>query len=177
MSEQYEDLGITQNQDGDYWDVVIPDLDFDTSYALQAGWMYSNKTLGISELSDRFIFTTDAEPGLPAPKFVNSDLTIYQGKLQVNWQGTDYTSTPYVLTLDYIDILYKKSTDSTFASAGVLKKAGSILIPGTPGLTYNVKLVAYSTLGKASADSQIQTIQLIGSLAIQIFKIMNIMEY
>ena len=163
MSEQYEDLGITQNQDGDYWDVVIPDLDFDTSYALQAGWMYSNKTLGISELSDRFIFTTDAEPGLPAPKFVNSDLTIYQGKLQVNWQGTDYTSTPYVLTLDYIDILYKKSTDSTFASAGVLKKAGSILIPGTPGLTYNVKLVAYSTLGKASADSQIQTIQLIGS--------------
>ena len=163
MSEQYPDLGITQNQDGDYWDVVIPDLDFDTSYALQAGWTYSDKTLGISELSDRFIFTTDAEPGLPAPKFVNSDLTIYQGKLQVNWQGTDYTSTPYVLTLDYIDILYKKSTDSTFASAGVLKKAGSILIPGTPGLTYNVKLVAYSTLGKASADSQIQTIQLIGS--------------
>lgn len=163
MSEQYEDLGITQNQDGDYWDVVIPDLDFDTSYALQAGWMYSDKTLGVSELSDRFNFTSIAEPGLPAPKFVNSDLTIYQGKLQVNWQGTDYTSTPYVLTLDYIDILYKKSTDSTFVSAGVLKKAGSILIPGTPGLTYNVKLVAYSTLGKASADSQIQTIQLIGS--------------
>jgi hypothetical protein len=58
MSEQYPDLGITQKQDGDYWDIVIPDLDCSTDYALQAAWIYSDKVLGTSEFSDRFNFRT-----------------------------------------------------------------------------------------------------------------------
>jgi hypothetical protein len=157
--------------DNNYYNVTILDLDPSVTTELyldiQLAWLYKDITKGpdgngISPYSTPIRIPLPFET-LNPPKFVSSDLTIYQGKIKVNWQGTDNTSTPYAANLDYIDVLYKKSSDSTWASAGILKKAGSILIPGTPKLTYNVKLVAYSTLGKSSADSEIQSIQLIGS--------------
>ncbi|NBP57955.1 hypothetical protein EBU71_15740, partial [bacterium] len=55
---QYPDLGITQKQDGEYWDIVIPNLDLLTTYGAQFAWVYKDKDLGVSEYSDVFEFTT-----------------------------------------------------------------------------------------------------------------------
>ena len=85
MSEQYPDLGITQNQDGDYWDVVIPDLDLSTDYALQAAWIFSDKTLGTSEFSDRFNFRTPG-PRRTCPINVVAVWDNDTADLKVSWE-------------------------------------------------------------------------------------------
>jgi len=85
VSEQYPDLGITQNQDGDYWDVVIPDLDLSTDYALQAAWIFSDKTLGTSEFSDRFNFRTPG-PRRTCPINVVAVWDNDTADLKVSWE-------------------------------------------------------------------------------------------
>lgn len=60
MAEKNQDLGITQKQDGDYWDIVVPGLDASTDYAAQFAWVYADKTKGTSEFSDFFEFRTPA---------------------------------------------------------------------------------------------------------------------
>jgi hypothetical protein len=97
MSEQYPDLGITQKQDGDYWDVVIPDLDCDTDYALQVAWIYSDKSLGSSEFSDRFNFRT-VGPSRVCPINVVASWDAKAG-LNVSWQKNDNRVKNYVITL------------------------------------------------------------------------------
>jgi hypothetical protein len=85
MSEQYPDLGITQKQDGDYWDVVIPDLDCSTDYALQAAWVFSDKALGTSEFSDRFNFRTPG-PRRTCPINVVAVWDNTTANLKVSWE-------------------------------------------------------------------------------------------
>ena len=85
MSEQYPDLGITQKQDGDYWDVVIPDLDCSTDYALQAAWVFSDKALGTSEFSDRFNFRTPG-PRRTCPINVVAVWDNNTADLKVSWE-------------------------------------------------------------------------------------------
>jgi hypothetical protein len=85
MSEQYPDLGITQKQDGDYWDVVIPDLDCSTDYALQAAWAFSDKALGTSEFSDRFNFRTPG-PRRTCPINVVAVWDNTTANLKVSWE-------------------------------------------------------------------------------------------
>ena len=85
MSEQYPDLGITQKQDGDYWDVVIPDLDCSTDYALQAAWVYSDKSFGTSEFSDRFNFRTPG-PRRTCPINVVAAWDNSTADLKVSWE-------------------------------------------------------------------------------------------
>jgi hypothetical protein len=97
VSEQYPDLGITQSQDGDYWDVVIPDLDCNTDYALQAAWIYSDKALGTSEFSDRFNFRTPA-PSRICPSNVAATWDAKAG-LNVSWTKNDQRVKNYVVNL------------------------------------------------------------------------------
>lgn len=97
MSERYEDLGITQSQDGDYWDVVIPDLDCSTDYALQVAWIFSDKALGSSEFSDRFNFTTPG-PSRVCPANVAATWDAKAG-LNVTWQKNDTRVKNYVINL------------------------------------------------------------------------------
>jgi hypothetical protein len=97
MSEQYPDLGITQKQDGDYWDVVIPDLDCNTDYALQAAWVFSDKSLGTSEFSDRFNFRTPA-PSRVCPASVVATWDAKAG-LSVTWVKNDNRVRNYVINL------------------------------------------------------------------------------
>jgi len=85
MSEQYPDLGITQKQDGDYWDVVIPDLDCNTDYALQVAWIYSDKSSGTSEFSDRFNFRTPG-PSRTCPINVVAVWDQSTADLKVSWE-------------------------------------------------------------------------------------------
>ena len=94
MSEQYKDLGITESQDGDYWDIVIPDLDFNTAYALQAAWVYVDSEKGTSDLSDRFNFTTPDQEGLLSPQFTSNNLYAENSILYISWNGMDSGGNP-----------------------------------------------------------------------------------
>ena len=156
MSEQYPDLGITQNQDGDYWDVVIPDLDFDTSYALQAGWMYSDKSLGVSELSDRFNFTTDAEPAILAPHFISTDVYAINSILYIKWDGLDSSLAAYdAAKLKQVNVWIKGGDfGEAFKQIGqVFTKAQTLQINATKKSTYCIKLQAESKQGNFSSFS------------------------
>jgi len=65
VAEKNQDLGVTQKQDGDYTDIVIPELDLLTTYGLQVAWVYADKEKGVSEFSDVFEWTT---PGPNRPE-------------------------------------------------------------------------------------------------------------
>ena len=155
MSEQYPDLGITQNQDGDYWDVVIPDLDFDTSYALQAGWMYSDKALGVSELSDRFIFTTISEPAILAPHFIATDLDAINSILYIKWDGLSSGLVPYDSAILKKVNVWIKGGDygEAYKQVHSFTESGLHQINATQKTTYCVKLQAESKQDNFSAFS------------------------
>lgn len=156
MSEQYPDLGITQSKDGDYWDIVVPDLDFDTDYALQAGWIYTDKEKGTSELSDRFNFTTLEQPGLLAPQFREQDLDAIGSILYVTWSGKDSSAQSYSeAILKQVNIWIKGGDfgEQYVQYAGSFTKAGTIQINATKVSNYCVKLQAESKLGKFSSFS------------------------
>lgn len=85
MAEPYADLGITQKQDGDYWDIVIPDLDANTDYAAQFAWVYSDKSKGNSPYSDFFEFTTPA-PRRTCPINVQATWDESTADLKVVWE-------------------------------------------------------------------------------------------
>ena len=150
MAGKYEDLGITQDKDGDYFDVIIPNLDLATEYELSVAWVYSDKTLGISPYSDPYTFVTTAEQPLNKPRFLQSDLTTSLNSLIVNWSGLDYLGSPYPSNFDRVDI-YVKGGDfgSTYVIAGSFKKAGKQTIIAQSG-TYYVKLRAVSNRGTPS---------------------------
>lgn len=150
MAGRYEDLGITQKRDGDYFDVVITDLDLSTEYELQVAWVYTDKTLGISEYSDPYTFVTTGEQPLNKPRFLQSDLTTSLNALIVNWSGLDYLGSAYPKSFDRVDI-YVKGGDfgSTYVVAGSFKEAGKQTIIAQAG-TYYVKLRAVSKLGTPS---------------------------
>lgn len=145
--------------DSEYWTVSIPNLLPDTEFPLQFAWVYEDGTT--SAYSAYKTFTTPGGDTLKRPKFLPTDLTVFQGKLKVNWQGVDVDGDEYGKEFGYVDVLYKLSTDTEWKSAGVFIKSSFLLIPGTPKLTYNVKLVAYTKTGVPSLDSDIQTKALI----------------
>ena len=153
MAGKYEDLGITQSKDGDYFDVVIPNLDLSTEYELQVAWVYSDKTLGISEYSDPYTFVTTGEQPLNKPRFLRSDLTSQLNSLIINWSGLDYLGAAYPKTFDRVDI-YIKGGDfgSDYVVAGSFKKAGKQTVIAQAG-TYFVKLRAVSSRGTLSEFS------------------------
>jgi hypothetical protein len=153
MSDQYKDLGITQTKDGNYTDVVISDLDLSTEYGIQVAWVYSDKTLGISEYSDPYKFMTPGEQPLNKPRFLRSDLTTSFNALIVNWSGLDYLGASYPSNFARVDIYVKGGTfGSEYVIAGSFEKAGKKTIIAQSG-TYFVKLRAVSNRGTVSEFS------------------------
>jgi len=150
MAGKYEDLGITQSKDGDYFDVIIPDLDLSTEYALQVAWVYADKTLGISEYSDPYTFITTGEQPLNKPRFLRSDLTTQLNALIVNWSGLDYLGAVYPSNFARVDVFVKGGTfGSDYVLATSFFKAGKKTIIAQSG-AYSVKLRAVSTRGTVS---------------------------
>ena len=154
-----QDTSAPDKDDNNFFNITILDLDpsVDEQQYLdvELAWLYTDKKKGpnedgISAYSTPIRIALPFE-GLLPPKFVPTDLTIYQGKLRVNWQGTDENSDPYGASLKYVEVLYRQVGSTTWISAGTLAKAGFILISAAPKKTYEVKLVAVSTLGAAYA--------------------------
>lgn len=156
MSEQYPDLGISQSQDGDYWDIVVSDLDFETDYSLQVAWSYLDKTKGASEYSDRYNFTTSQQEGLLAPKFVSADLYAINSILYINWNGKDSSGAEYLESIfKQVNIWIKGGDFGTefVQYATSFAKSGLIQINATQKTTYCVKLQAESKNGDFSLFS------------------------
>lgn len=153
MSEQYPDLGITQKQDGDYWDVVIPDLDCSTDYALQVAWVYSDKALGASEFSDRFNFTTPA-PSRVCPSNVSATWDAKAG-LNVTWQKNDLRVRNYVINLQaggYTRSYLVPATGTSLNYSWVLTRENNIFQFGGVFRTSFTSFSIQSVYGDGSSD-------------------------
>ncbi len=156
VSEQYKDLGISQSRDGDYWDVEISDLDFNTAYSLEAAWLYSDKSKATSEFSDPYNFTTPEQEGLLSPRFISDDLYAINSILYINWNGKDSSGEDYLESiLKQVNVWIKGGDFGTeFVQYGTsFTKAGTIQINATKKATYCVKLQAESKAGKFSLFS------------------------
>lgn len=150
MAGKYDDLGITQTKDGDYYDVIIPNLDLSTEYELQVAWVYADKALGVSEYSDPYTFVTTGEQPLNKPRFLQSDLTTSLNALIVNWSGLDYLGAAYPKNFSRVDVFVKGGTfGSDYVLATSFFKAGKKTIVAQAG-TYYVKLRAVSNRGTNS---------------------------
>lgn len=118
MAEKNQDLGITQKQDGDYTEIVIPDLDLLTTYGLQVAWVYADKEKGTSDFSDVFEFET-VGPDRPE---VESVLWVWEGTtLKGTWQNPSPNAktyqiylTPFGASTD-LERSWTKSADHTVA--------------------------------------------------------------
>jgi len=153
MSEQYPDLGITQKQDGDYWDVVIPDLDCSTDYALQVAWIYSDKALGTSEFSDRFNFTTPA-PSRVCPSNVSATWDSKAG-LNVSWTKNDLRVRNYVINLQaggYTRSYIVPATGTSLNYSWVLTRENNIFQFGGVFRTSFTSFSIQSVYGDGSSD-------------------------
>jgi hypothetical protein len=153
VSEQYPDLGITQKQDGDYWDVVIPDLDCSTDYALQVAWIYSDKALGASEFSDRFNFRTPA-PSRVCPSNVSATWDAKAG-LNVTWQKNDLRVRNYVINLQaggYTRSYLVPATGTSLNYSWVLTRENNIFQFGGVFRTSFTSFSIQSVYGDGSSD-------------------------
>ena len=153
VSEQYPDLGITQSQDGDYWDVVIPDLDCNTDYALQAAWIYSDKALGTSEFSDRFNFRTPA-PSRICPSNVTATWDAKAG-LNVAWTKNDQRVRNYVVNLQaggYTRSYLIPATGTSLNYSWVLTRENNIFQFGGVFRTSFTSFSIQSIYGDGSSD-------------------------
>lgn len=96
MAEKNQDLGITQKQDGDYTEIVIPDLDLSTTYGLQVAWVYADKQKGTSEFSDVFEWTT----GGPTRPEVTNVVWVWEGTtLKGTWDNASSNAKTYQIYL------------------------------------------------------------------------------
>jgi hypothetical protein len=144
--------------DKDYIDVVLTDLNLDTEYKMQFAWVYEDKT--ISDYSDVFTVTTLAEAAFNKPEFLETDLSSDLNALIIKWSGLDYLGEPYPENLDRVDIYIKGgSFGNDYVVAGFFKEAGKKTIIAQTG-TYYVKLQAVSkkkTLSPFSTEWSIST--------------------
>lgn len=92
---QYQDLN-SQTRDGDYFKVVIADLDPSTDYLLRFGWVFSDKEKGESPLSNVFEFRTiDA-----VKQEVANVVATWEGTtLKVTWDKTSTLAKGYQIYL------------------------------------------------------------------------------
>lgn len=92
---KYEDLN-SQTRDGDYFKVVIADLDPSTDYLLRFGWVFSDKEKGESPLSNVFEFRTiDA-----VKEEVENVVATWEGTtLKITWNKTSTLAKGYQIYL------------------------------------------------------------------------------
>jgi hypothetical protein len=144
--------------DKDYIDLVLTDLNLDTEYKMQFAWVYEDKT--ISDYSDVFTVTTLAEAPFNKPQFLETDLSSDLNSLIISWSGLDYLGEEYPDSLDRVDIYIKGgSFGNDYVLASFFKKAGKKTIIAQTG-TYYVKLQAVSkkkTLSPFSTEWSIST--------------------
>ena len=158
MAEKYfpSDLAKSnQLTDQDYFTVPVPNLKIDTKYSFQFQWVYSDGEL--SPWSDGYTLTTVDLPTLTPPKFLNTDLTYFNGILNITWNGLDANGQPYNKAFDRINVYVKDETmiGSPYRIVGSLKAAGTLKV-AVPPVAHSVKLTVVALDGTESDFSTAQ---------------------
>lgn len=145
-----------------YFDVPVTGLLLDTPYAFQFQWIYEDETR--SGWSPGFKLTTAKIPTLTAPKFLNTDLSYFNGQLIIAWNGQDANGNAYTKAFDRINVYIKDETliGSPYRLVGFLKSAGTIRV-AVPPRAHSVKLTVVSVDGVEStfSTSQFETPKLV----------------
>jgi len=146
-----EDLNIDNKvkTGQDYFTVPVVGLKIDSPYAFQFRWVYPNGKLG--PWSDGLNLTTAKIPTLSPPKFLNTDLTYFNGILNITWNGLDANGQAYTKAFDRINVYVKNETEigSPYRLVGSLKSAGTLKV-AVPPVAHSVKLTVVSVDGVES---------------------------
>ena len=162
------DIQVVQQPDStkDYFNFKAPNLKIDTPHYITFQWVYSDGTT--SDFSPKYRFTTADIPVLAPPKFLNTDLTYFNGILNITWNGLDAAGQPYIKAFDRIKVYVKDETviGSPYAVVGFLKSAGTIKV-AVPPRAHSVKLTVVAVDGTESdfSTSQFETPKLVPSSA------------
>jgi hypothetical protein len=138
-----------------YFDVSVPNLLLDTDYAFEFQWLYEDGSK--SSWSPGYKLKTAKLPTLVAPKFLNTDLTYFNGILNITWNGQDANGNAYTKAFDRINIYVKNESEigSPYRFVGSLKSAGTLKVP-VPPQPHSVKLKVVSVEGVESDFSAAQ---------------------
>jgi len=144
-----------QTIDSLYFDVSVPNLLLDTDYAFEFQWLYEDGSK--STWSPGYRLKTAKIPTLTAPKFLNTDLTYFNGQLIISWNGQDANGNAYTKAFDRINVYIKDETliGSPYRLVGFLKSAGTLRV-AVPPRAHSVKLTVVSVDGSESFFSEAQ---------------------
>ncbi len=144
-----------QTIDSLYFDVSVPNLLLDTDYAFEFQWLYEDGSK--STWSPGYRLKTAKIPTLVAPKFLNTDLTYFNGILNITWNGLDANGNAYTKAFDRINVYVKNESEigSVYRFVGSLKSAGTLKVP-VPPQPHSVKLKVVSVDGVESDFSTAQ---------------------
>lgn len=166
------DLSLTGQVDPsnkDYYLVKIAKLKTDLSYTAKFQWSFQDQALNdkVQSLwSNGYQFTTIKLPTLLPPKFLNTDLSYFNGILIITWNGLDAGGNPYTKSFDRINVYVKDETviGGVYRLVGSLKAAGTIRV-AVPPRAHSVKLTVVDAEGVESDFSiaQFETPKLIPS--------------
>jgi len=157
------DLSLTGQADPsnkDYYLVKISKLKTDLAYTAKFQWSFQDQALNdkVQSLwSNGYQFTTIKLPGLNPPKFLNTDLSYFNGVLIITWNGLDASGNPYTKAFDRINVYVKDETviGGVYRLVGSLKSAGTIRV-AVPPRAHSVKLTVVDVEGVESDFSTAQ---------------------
>jgi hypothetical protein len=146
----------------DYFTIPVVNLKIDSPYSFNFQWKYPDGTVG--PWSDGLSLTTADLPTLAAPKFLNTDLSYFNGQLIITWNGQDANGQPYTKSFDRVNVYIKDETiiGSPYRLVGFLKSAGTIRV-AVPPRAHSVKLTVVAVDGTESdfSTAQFETPKLI----------------
>jgi len=146
----------------DFFTIPVVNLKINQSYAFNFQWVYPDGK--VSPWSDGLTLTTANLPTLVAPKFLNTDLSYFNGQLIITWNGKDANGNAYTKAFDRINVYIKDETlvGSPYRLVGFLKSAGTIRV-AVPPRAHSVKLTVVSVNGVESdfSTAQFETPKLI----------------
>ena len=151
------DLSLTGQADPsnkDYYLVKISKLKTDLAYTAKFQWSFQDQALNdkVQSLwSNGYQFRTIKLPGLVPPKFLNTDLSYFNGVLIITWNGLDASGNPYTKAFDRINVYVKDETviGGVYRLVGSLKSAGTIRV-AVPPRAHSVKLTVVDVEGVES---------------------------
>ena len=151
------DLSLTGQADPsnkDYYLVKISKLKTDLAYTAKFQWSFQDQALNdkVQSLwSNGYQFRTIKLPTLLPPKFLNTDLSYFNGILIITWNGLDAGGNPYTKSFDRINVYVKDETviGGVYRLVGFLKAAGTIRV-AVPPRAHSVKLTVVDAEGVES---------------------------
>jgi len=158
------DIQVVQQPDSnkDYFNFKAAGLKIDTPHYITFQWVYADGTT--SDFSPKYRFTTADIPTLAPPKFLNTDLTYFNGILNITWNGLDSAGQAYTKAFDRINVYIKDETliGSPYRVVGSLRSAGTIRV-AVPPRAHSVKLTVVAVDGSESdfSTAQFETPKLI----------------